>query len=152
MAASTDTFTNDLIAHYHSAALKRYMHLRVIGKTSIAALTGSFGVDYTMAMNPWAYINLIETSDAYLSGLAAAVAAMSDEQLWSAETSARVLYSIATDETAKRGERIQAAKELNVLFGITIIDEKGNTRAGAMSVEDLFRLKAQGATSSTAKH
>jgi hypothetical protein len=63
-----------------------------------------------------------------------------------------VLYSIATDETAKRGERIAAAKELNVLFGITIIDDKGNTRAGVMSVEDLFRLKGQGAAGSTAKH
>ena len=152
MADTTETFTNELIAHYHGVALKRYIHLRAIGKTSIAALTGSFGVDYTMAMNPWAYIDLIETSDAYLSGLTAAVDNMKDEQLWSAETSARVLYSIATDETAKRGERIAAAKELNVMYGITIVDDKGNTRAGVMSVEDLFRLKSQGAAGSTVKH
>ncbi len=152
MAATTDTFENAVIAHYHKDALKRYIYLRAIGKTSVAALTGAFGTEYSAAMNPFAYIDLIETSDTYLTGIANAVAEMKDEQLWSPETAARVLYSIATDETAKRGERIAAAKELNVMYGITIVDDKGNTRAGVMSVEDLFRLKSQGAAGSTVKH
>ncbi|HEF4727275.1 TPA: hypothetical protein SAP13_004713 [Burkholderia multivorans] len=53
---------------------------------------------------------------------------------------ARVLISIATDESAKRTERIAAAKELNVLYGITIIDEKGNTRRSGVTLDELLKM------------
>ncbi|PLZ01961.1 hypothetical protein CY652_13100 [Burkholderia sp. WAC0059] len=147
--ADPDTFRNEVIAHYHNDALLRYVNLRADGHTSIAALVGAFGSDYAMTMHPFIYINLIETSDAYKRTLVAAVAAKKDNPLWDAETSARVLFSIATDETAKRAERIAAAKELNVLFGITIIDDKGNTRRGGLTVEDLLKItpSAPGAAS-----
>jgi len=137
--ADPDTFNNEVIAHYHKAALLRYVNLRADGHASIAALTGAFGPEYVMTMNPYTYINLIETSDAYKRTLVAAVAAKKDNPIWDAEQAARVLFSIATDETAKRAERIAAAKELNVLFGITIIDDKGNTRIGH-TLADFYKL------------
>lgn len=142
MVADIDTFSNEFIAHFHKDALLRYVKLRADGHTSIAALTGAFGHEYAMTMNPFAYINLIETSDAYKRTLVAAVADKKDNPIWDAQQAARVLFSIATDESAKRAERIAAAKELNVLFGITIIDDKGNTRIGH-SFADFQRLIAK---------
>lgn len=150
--ADIDTFRNEVIAHYHKDALLRYVNLRADGHTSIAALVGAFGSDYAMTMHPFIYINLIETSDAYKRTLVVAVANKKDTPLWDAEQAARVLFSIATDETAKRAERIAAAKELNVLFGITIIDDKGNTRTGEHTLDDLFRLKAQAASAAQTTH
>lgn len=152
MVEDIDTFKNEYIAAYHKEALLRYVSLKAEGHTSIAALTGAFGHEYAMTMNPFAYINLIETSDAYKRTLVAAVADKKDNPIWDAEQAARVLFSIATDETAKRAERIAAAKELNVLFGITIIDDKGNTRAGAMSFEDVVRAARERANASTKVH
>ncbi|PTD98343.1 hypothetical protein [Pandoraea apista] len=140
MVAAIETFSNEFIAHIHRDALLRYVKLRADGHTSIAALTGAFGHEYAMTMNPFAYINLIETSDAYKRTLVAAVAEKKDNPVWDSEQAARVLFSIATDETAKRAERITAAKELNVLFGITIIDDKGNTRRGGLTLDDLLKM------------
>lgn len=140
MVADIDTFSNEFIAHFHKEARLRYVDLRADGHTSIAALTGAFGHEYVMTMNPFAYINLIETSDAYKRTLVAAVAAKKDNPIWDAQQAARVLFSIATDESAKRAERIAAAKELNVLFGITITDDKGNTRRTGLTLEELLKM------------
>ena len=146
------TFRNDVIVKHHAEPLARYIHLKANGKTSIAALTGAFGPDYAATMNPFEYINLIETSDAFMHGLPVAVAKMTDSPLWDAEQAARVLFSIATDESAKRAERIAAAKELNVLFGITIIDDKGNTRS-RITLDDLLKMTpSANAVTSTKVH
>ncbi|KVD15527.1 hypothetical protein [Burkholderia ubonensis] len=148
MVDEPETFHRDCIDAYHGAALKRYIQLRALGHKSIAALTGAFGHEYAYVMNPYAFIDLIETSDTYMNGFRRAVEA-STQNLWSDAIAARVLFSIATDETAKRAERIAAAKELNVLFGITVIDEKGNTRRG-LSLEDLLKMAPSTNTSQAA--
>ncbi|WP_179404092.1 hypothetical protein [Burkholderia guangdongensis] len=138
-AAIADTFANDVIQRCHGTALNRYIRLKAIGRSSIAALSGAFGADYSMSMNPHVYIDLIETSDAYVNGLPHAIEALKDHSIWNAEISARVLASIATDESAKRSDRIAAAKELNVIYGVTVIDENGKTKAG-MTLDDLLKM------------
>ncbi|OJA81159.1 hypothetical protein BGV72_02635 [Burkholderia ubonensis] len=142
------TFHHDHIEACHGTALKRYIQLRALGHKSIAALTGAFGHEYLRAVNPSAYIDLIETSDTYMNGFRRAVED-STQKLWSDEIAARVLFSIATNESAKNTERIAAAKELNVLYGVTVIDEKGNTRRG-MSLEDLLKMTPSANTSQAA--
>jgi hypothetical protein len=141
--APIDTFRNDRIETHHAASVQRYIVLRVIGHKAIAALSSAFGPSYAMSMQAHIIIDLIETSDYYMRGFARGAAERDklDSPLWNAMAAARVLISIATDETAKRVERIAAAKELNVLYGITIIDEKGNTRLGrGPSVDELLRM------------
>lgn len=133
------TFRNEIIERYHAESLARYIGLKAKGHSSIAALIGAFGHDFARSMNPFEYISYIETSDAYARGYVTAVAAIATP-LWDAEKATRVLFSIATDETAKRAERIAAAKELNVLFGITIIDDKDNTRRGGVTLDDLLKM------------
>ena len=139
--APIDTFRNDRIETHHAASLQRYIVLRVIGHKAIAALSSAFGPSYAMSMQAHTIIDLIETSDYYMRGFARGAAERDkmDSPLWNAMAAARVLISIATDETAKRAERIAAAKELNVLYGITIIDEKGNTRRG-LTLDELLKM------------
>ncbi|KVG38168.1 hypothetical protein WL29_08200 [Burkholderia ubonensis] len=139
--APFETFRNDRIESHHGAAVHRYIVLRVIGRNALAALASAFGPSY--AHSPYAHtiIDLIETSDFYMNGFARGAAQRDkmDSPLWNAMSAARVLISIATDETAKRAERIAAAKELNVLYGITIIDDKGNTRR-SMTLDELLKM------------
>ena len=139
--APIDTFRNDRIETHHAASVQRYIVLRVIGHKAIAALSSAFGPSYAMSMQAHTIIDLIETSDYYMRGFARGAAERDkiDSPLWNAMAAARVLISIATDETAKRAERIAAAKELNVLYGITIIDEKGNTRRG-LTLDELLKM------------
>lgn len=137
-----DTFDNAVIAHYHRDALDRYLRLKAIGQSSRAALSGAFGFEYASVMNQQYYIDLIESSDAYTSGLPKYVAAMKDHAVWSPEISARTLAAIATDQSLKASDRIAAAKELNVIFDVTVVDENGKTRRGGHTLEDFYRMKA----------
>lgn len=131
------TLEGEAIIHYHRAALDRYLKLKAIGKSSIAALAGSFGPGYAVSMHAPICIDLIETNDHYLNALPAYIEKFKSHAVWSPEIAARVLASIAMDESAKKSDRIAAAKELNVIYNITIIDEKGNTRAGR-SLDDFY--------------
>lgn len=137
-----DTFDNDVIAHYHRDALDRYLRLKAIGQSSRAALSGAFGYEYATVMNQQYYIDLIESSDAYTSALPKYVAAMKDHAVWSPEISARTLAAIATDQSLKASDRISAAKELNVIYGVTIVDENGKTRRGGHTLEDFYKMTA----------
>lgn len=140
--APLETFKNDRIEAHHGAAVHRYIVLRVIGHKALAALAYAFGPSY--AHSPYAHtiIDLIETSDFYMSGFASGAAKRDkmDSPLWNAMAAARVLISIATDESAKRTERIAATKELNVLYGITIIDKDGNTRRSGVTLDELLKM------------
>jgi hypothetical protein len=137
MEADFLTLKGDDILRYHSAELDRYLKLKSLGKSSMAALAGAFDHEYCSSMNSQFIINLIETNDHYLNALPAYIEKFKSHAVWSPEISARVLASIATDESAKKSDRIAAAKELNVIYNITIIDEKGNTRAGR-SLDDFY--------------
>ncbi|WP_322040804.1 hypothetical protein [Burkholderia diffusa] len=150
--APFDTFRNDRIEAHHAAAVHRYIVLRVIGHKAIAALASAFGPSYAFSMHAHTIIDLIETSDYYMRGFARGAAERDkmDSPLWNAMAAARVLISIATDETAKRTERIAAARDLNVLYGIAIIDEKGNMRRGP-SYEELLRMKPDASDESERK-
>lgn len=145
-----DTFDNAVIAHYHREALDRYLRLKAIGQSSRAALSGAFGFEYASVMNQHYYIDLIESSDAYTSALPKYVAAMKDHAVWSPEISARTLAAIATDQSLKASDRISAAKELNVIYGVTIVDDNGKTRKGSMTLDDLLKItpSTQGAADS----
>ncbi|MDN8008203.1 hypothetical protein QZN06_06475 [Burkholderia multivorans] len=140
--APLETFKNDRIEAHHGAAVRRYIVLRVIGHKALAALANAFGPSYAHSLYAHTIIDLIETSDFYMSGFASAAAKRDkmDSPLWNAMAAARVLISIATDESAKRTERIAAAKELNVLYGITIIDENGNTRRSGVTLDELLKM------------
>lgn len=144
MAADLITFDNAYIVANHEQALVRYMTLKALGKSSNAALAGAFGWEYAGLMNPYVFINLIETSDAFIKNYPAFVERTKDSDIWSPKISARTLAAIATDQTAKTSDRIAAAKELNVIFNITIVDERGNTRAGR-SLADFYADVAMGA-------
>jgi hypothetical protein len=132
-----DTFDNTVIAHYHREALDRYLKLKAIGQSSRAALSGAFGFEYASVMNQQYYIDLIESSDAYTSALPKYVATLKHHAVWSPEISARTLAAIATDQSLKSSDRIAAAKELNVIFNITVVDENGKTKAGR-SLADFY--------------
>jgi hypothetical protein len=54
---------------------------------------------------------------------------LSVDKLWTAKAAAHRLLSIALSPDSKCSTQVAAAKELNVMFGITIVDENGKTRA-----------------------
>lgn len=59
-------------------------------------------------------------------------------ELWNERLAVHRLLTIAQNPFEKGSTQVNAVKELNVLVGITIIDEGGKSRRGA-SMEDFYR-------------
>lgn len=61
---------------------------------------------------------------------------------WNAKKSIWTLLTMLDDPYTKCTTRLNAIKELNVLAGITFVDEKGNTRA--RKLEDFYKEEGHG--------
>jgi hypothetical protein len=146
------TFREDIARGKYDLELADYMRLRAIGRNSQAALRFSFGNAAAVSANTVAYIDFIECSDAYIDGMPKAIASMKHVTIWSPELSARNLAAIASDTTSKTSDRLNAIKELNVIYNITVIDENGKTKAGGMTLKDFYQLEALSASNNTKPH
>ncbi|MEM5370284.1 hypothetical protein V4C53_30180 [Paraburkholderia azotifigens] len=143
-------FANDQIELHCGKELERYMRLKALGKSSHAALIGSFGPMFANH-NMWPqFVDLIETSDVYMERLPKHIEAQRGNSVWNAEISARALVAVVNDQGSKHSERINAIKELNVMFNITIVDENGKTRS-SLSFDDVLRLAAEKRTAAGSK-
>jgi hypothetical protein len=59
-------------------------------------------------------------------------------ELWSVNKSLHNLLKLVNDRGTRDSARVQAIKELNVMAGITEIDEFGKTRSGSGSLSDFY--------------
>jgi hypothetical protein len=62
-------------------------------------------------------------------------------KLWNPGMSAHSLVSLVKSDETKDNVRLSAIKELNVIFGITVVDENGRTRA-IRKLDDFYREEA----------
>lgn len=136
------TIKEDIACGLLDAPLSEYMKLRAIGRDSLAALTVAFGANHVMSGNSHILIDFIEGSDKYIEGMPAALERMKHVTIWSPAISARNLVAIANG-AAKASDRMNAIKELNVIYGVTIIDENGKTKSGGMTLKDFWALKGE---------
>lgn len=98
------------------------------------------------------FIRDAETDPTFIEMRAAAVEKLDPQKAWTANTAIVHLLRLVENPTEKGNVKLGAIDRLNVLLGIVMVDKDGNTRAGGMTLDDLFRLKAQGAASATTKH
>lgn len=70
----------------------------------------------------------------------AALKALDAKTAWSAETAVVHLLRLVENPYEKGTVKLRAIDRLNVLLGITIIDEKGNTRRGGLTLDDLLKM------------
>jgi hypothetical protein len=83
-------------------------------------------------------VTYLEGTDWYIEEFEKRLAAKTAHELWPANTAINRLLQRIEDPAEKGAVRVMAIKELNVLTGVTVIDEKGNTRAGR-SLEDFYK-------------
>lgn len=70
----------------------------------------------------------------------AALKALDAKTAWSAETAVVHLLRLVETPYEKGTVKLGAIDRLNVLLGITIIDGKGNTRRGGLTLDDLLKM------------
>lgn len=114
-----------------------YVTYRVHGYHAQVAFRRVFG-DENMGHNSHMKIEEIEHNPWVRSEIARRLAQVKQSELWNERVAIHELLSIARDVYAKDSTRLNAVKELNVLYGITITDEKGVTRRG-MNLDEFYK-------------
>jgi len=113
-----------------------YIEYRVRGYHPHVAFRRVFGSDY-MDSNAPQRIEMTEHNPYYRERFKERLKEIKIEELWETKTSIHELLSMARNPFAKDTTRLNAMKELNVLVGITVVDESGKTRAGR-SLADFY--------------
>lgn len=128
-------FGDDNMRVLHEEQYDKFVELRVHGIRSDVAFAKAFpqyafGNEFRAAMERVAYL---ESTDWFMSEFDRRLKAKKSTDLWPVNVAINRLLQRIEDPSEKGSTRVQAIKELNVLCGITIIDEDGRTRSGGLA-------------------
>ncbi|WP_432258639.1 hypothetical protein [Cupriavidus sp. TMH.W2] len=125
----------------YKTAIGQYAALRAYGRTSRAALRMLWGDKYADHARAQAYIDRIECAPLYIRQFKYFIESLAVSSLWNERVAANRLLNIINDPETKDSTCLAAIKELNVLTGITVIDEKGNTRS-RKTLDEFYAMEA----------
>lgn len=123
-------------AENNPAYFKEYITYRLHGYNAHVAFRRVFGQE-ELATNGHLKVEEIEHNPWVRKKLAQLVKATAVSTLWDDKVAVHELLNMARNPFFKEQVRLGAIKELNVLTGVTVIDEKGVTRKG-MSLKDYY--------------
>ena len=114
-----------------------YARCRLEGIEAERAFQRAFGTDYQdqyLARR----VEALEHSDVYRSIYGALLAERELADIFDVKKAIMQWMQIIGSSTARDTSKVAAIKELQVLYGLTVIDANGNTRAGK-SLADFYR-------------
>ena len=114
---------SDIVASEHIWMLHKYINLRLQGHPPFMAALGAEVPEHIADE----YSRLAEVNDTYIELFAQRLALLNEECGWSRKMAILRLQETVNDPYAKRADKTNAIKELNMLVGITAIDDKGRT-------------------------
>jgi hypothetical protein len=117
-----------------------YVEYRIRGFHSTLALGKAFGSENAIGGDNTAQERVfhLEANQYYIDRFEARLKEIQMDELWNAKTSVHEMLSLLRSPFTKDTTQLAAAKELNVVFGITIVDENGKTKAGR-SLADFYK-------------
>jgi deoxyribodipyrimidine photolyase-like uncharacterized protein len=121
----------------HKAAVDQYIEYRLHGHHTSRAFSRVFGENNQDAQTHLR-IEALEHSAYFKQRFNARLKESKVDELWDTKKSVHSLLSMARDVFAKDSVRLNAIKELNVLCGITVVDENGKTKQGR-TLADFYR-------------
>lgn len=120
-----------------------YIKYRLHGYHSHVAFRRTFGEEH-MRENHHIKIEECEHNPYVRNKLERLLKEIRPSQLWDEKKAVHELLSLARNVFEKGNVRLGAIKELNVLLGITVQDERGNSRKG-MSLDEFYKHHGHGA-------
>ena len=116
--------TQELIsAPINRDMLTKYVGLRVLGHPPYAA---ALGAEVPLEMSD-VYAQLVEVNDDYMRMFAEKLALLDESCGWSRKVAIIRLMETINGQYTKASDKTNAIKELNMLTGVTAIDDKGRT-------------------------
>ena len=103
--------------------LEAYVGLRLLGHPPFMA---ALGAEVPESMSD-EYSRLAEVNEDFIALFTSRLATLNEECGWSRKMAILRLQEAVNDPYAKRADKTNAIKELNMLTGITALDDKGRT-------------------------
>lgn len=130
-------FRDEKWARDNIDSISEYAEYKVAGWSPEQAFCRVFGTDYA----DWyleARINALEHNLVFRKVFAQKFAAAKADDQWSVKASIFELQRLINSQFTKDSTKLAAIKELNVMFGITVVDENGKTRQGS-ALQDFYK-------------
>lgn len=130
-------FRNEQFALDNIEIVSEYADYRVAGYSAERSFLRVFGTDYA-DLYLERRIEALEHNIVYRKLFAQKFGASQPSQMWDAKMAVYELLALANNGMTKCSTKLAAIKELNVLLGVTVVDEKGITRVGK-SLDDFYK-------------
>jgi hypothetical protein len=130
-------FRNEQFALDNLEIVSEYADYRVAGYSAERAFLRVFGTDYADLYLD-RRIEALEHNIVYRKVFAEKFGQTQPSQMWDAKMAVYELLSLANNGMTKCSTKLAAIKELNILLGVTVVDDKGITRAGS-SLDDFYK-------------
>lgn len=114
----------------------RYIELCIHGYDEATALRIVFGEESVSDGQFWGRIYAIRRNPYYFQNYDKRLKSIKVDDLWNPRTAIALLLKVARS-SEKDSARINAIKELNIITGITVMDEAGNTKMGR-NLDDFY--------------
>lgn len=126
----------------HAKEYQAYAHLKLSGMLPSIAFRRVFPEYLSTDSFATARIYALESSELFVQYYRQIMLSTPVRELWNEKLAIHRLLTIAQNPFEKGSVHVSAVKELNVLVGITIVDEDGKTRKGG-SMADFYRSLAK---------
>lgn len=124
-------------AQNNQALFDEFIELAVRGVPIADCMRLTFGEDMLADQYAHGRIWAIQRNPYYKGKFAKRLQEIPTAELWNPKLAVHNLVKLALDPGAKDSARINAMKELNVITGITVVDENGQTKIGR-SMDDFY--------------
>lgn len=124
-------------ARVHQSLYVKYIQYRLHGYHPQIAFRRVFG-DAATNHNFHVKAEAMESNPVVIHNLRIAIRDTNTAELWDEKIAIHDLLEMARNVYEKGNVRLAAMKELNVLCGITVTDEKGNTKRG-MTLDEYYK-------------
>jgi hypothetical protein len=121
-------FGEEKFAELNKDHFDEYIEYRVRGYHASVAFARIF--DEIQPQMAQACTEFLEHNQYYQRQFKARLKEIQLDKLWGTKVSVHELLSMARNPFARDSTRLNAVKELNVMYGITIVDENGKTQRG----------------------
>jgi hypothetical protein len=137
-----EEFSKVEYALMNRASFDLYIERKIKGTASVIALMTAFGYEYAKDLYVTHRIYMLESNPYYLERFDARLAELKLAKVWNPAMSAYSLISLVKADTTKDTVKLSAIKELNVIFGITTVDDAGRSRA-VRKLDDFYADQVQ---------
>lgn len=133
-------FSDETFLTKHMELFLDYVGYRVQGMFSSDAFRRVYGEENAKGTQAHERVINLEHTHLFRNTFKAALDGSKISDLWNAKTSIHELLSLVRNPYTKDATRLAAQKELNILIGITVVDENGKTKAGS-SLNDFYKAE-----------